>query len=122
VPAELLRLADPLVVNESEASLVAGSPVSSAESAASVAGALLELSRSVVITLGAAGVVDADADGVRHVDAQKVAVLDTTGAGDAFVGALVAQLADGQDLDAAVFAGVAAGAAAVQHMGAQPPR
>ncbi|WP_166874100.1 ribokinase [Salinibacterium sp. ZJ450] len=122
VPAELLGLADPLVVNESEASLLAGQPVSSPESAASVARALLEMSRSVVITLGAAGVVVADADGVRHVDAQRVTVLDTTGAGDAFVGALVARLADGQDLDAAVLAGVAAGADAVQHVGAQPPR
>ncbi|WP_167041338.1 ribokinase [Salinibacterium sp. ZJ454] len=122
VPTELLGLADPLVVNESEASLLAGQPVSSPESAASVARALLEMSRSVVITLGAAGVVVADADGVRHVDAQRVTVLDTTGAGDAFVGALVARLADGQDLDTAVLAGVTAGAAAVQHVGAQPPR
>ncbi|MET1043067.1 MAG: ribokinase [Microbacteriaceae bacterium] len=122
VPADLLRLADPLVMNETEASLVAGEPVTSPECAASVAASLLGLSPSVVITLGAAGVVLADAHGVRHVPAQKVTAVDTTGAGDAFVGALAARLADGHSLDDAVLAGVAAGAATVQHVGAQPPR
>jgi len=58
---------------------------------------------------------------VVHSPAEKVDVVDTTGAGDAFVGALAASLALGSDLHAAVARGTAAGALAVQHLGAQPP-
>ena len=50
----------------------------------------------------------------------RVEVVDTTGAGDAFVGAAAASLLTDDDLDRACAAGVAAGAAAVQHRGAQP--
>ncbi|WP_167139042.1 ribokinase [Diaminobutyricimonas sp. TR449] len=122
VPAGLLALADPLVVNESEASLLAGVPVDSADQALSAATVLAQTCRSVVVTLGGDGVVLADDFGVRHFPAERVPVVDTTGAGDAFVGALVAVLADGGGLEPAVHAGVSAGAAAVQYLGAQPPR
>jgi ribokinase len=122
VPTELLALCDPLVVNESEAAAVSGRVVTSVADAMSAAEALLETSVSVVVTLGGDGVVVATADGIVHSPAQEVAVVDTTGAGDAFVGALVAKLAQGSDLNGAVDAGTAAGARAVQHIGAQPPR
>jgi len=122
VPAELLALCDPLVVNESEAAAVSGQPVASVADATAAAAALLEMCVSVVVTLGGEGVVVATADGITHTPAHKVAVVDTTGAGDAFVGALVANLARGSDLATAVEAGTAAGARAVQYLGAQPPR
>jgi ribokinase len=122
VPAGLLALADPLVVNESEASLLAGVPVDSADQALSAAAVLAQTCRSVVVTLGGDGVVLADDVGVRHFPAERVPVIDTTGAGDAFVGALVAVLAEGGALESAVHAGIAAGAAAVQYVGAQPPQ
>jgi ribokinase len=122
VPAGLLALADPLVVNESEASMLAGVPVDSADQALSAAAVLAQTCRSVVVTLGGDGVVLADDFGVRHFPAERVPVVDTTGAGDAFVGALVAVLAAGEALEPAVQAGIAAGAAAVQYVGAQPPR
>jgi ribokinase len=122
VPAGLLALADPLVVNESEASLIAGVPVDSADQALSAAAVLAQTCRSVVVTLGGDGVVLADDLGVRHFPAERAPVVDTTGAGDAFVGALVAVLAEGGGLEPAVHAGIAAGAAAVQYVGAQPPR
>jgi len=122
VPAELLALCDPLVVNESEAAAVSGRSVGSVADALSVASDLLAHCVSVVITLGGDGVVVATSNGISHSPAQKVEVVDTTGAGDAFVGALVATLAGGSDLDSAVAAGTAAGARAVQHLGAQPPR
>ena len=121
IPASLLALCDPLVVNESEAAGIAGIPVSTAGDAMLVAQELLSGSKSVVITLGGEGVVVATADGVVHSPAEKVDVVDTTGAGDAFVGALAASLALGSDLHAAVARGTAAGALAVQHLGAQPP-
>jgi ribokinase len=47
-------------------------------------------------------------------------VVDTTGAGDAFCGALAASLASGADREQALDAALAAGAAAVRHSGAQP--
>lgn len=123
VPDALLALCDPLVVNESEASDLAGRPVDDPTSAAAAAAALLERCRSVVITLGGEGAVFASrADQGGHLPAPRVPVIDTTGAGDAFVGALAAELARGGDLADAVESGVAAGALAVQWRGAQPPR
>jgi ribokinase len=75
----------------------------------------------VVITLGADGAIVADSTSVTHATAVRVPVVDTTGAGDAFAGALAAGLAAGNDLATSVNAGIVAGAAAVQHLGAQPP-
>lgn len=82
---------------------------------------LLELGpRSVVITLGAAGAVVADAGGVLAAPAVPVTeVVDTTGAGDAFAGALACALARGAPLADAVSAGMAAGAQAVGRAGAR---
>ena len=76
----------------------------------------------VVVTLGGDGAVYASTEGSGHVAAPRVTVVDTTGAGDAFVGAVCAELAEGAALGAAVERGVAAGGAAVQWLGAQPPR
>lgn len=122
VPDELLALCDPLVVNESEAHDLTDLPVGSIDEAHAAAAALRERCRSVVITLGGDGAVWADQTDAGHHAAPSVTVVDTTGAGDAFAGALAAALADGEGLDTAVERGVAAGAAAVQWLGAQPPR
>lgn len=121
VSPKLLGFADPLILNETEASDLAGSAIDGPADAESVARRLLETSRSVVITLGGDGVIVADASGVTHLEAERVTVVDTTGAGDAFAGALAASLAGGSSLLDGVRAGIAAGAAAVQHLGAQPP-
>jgi ribokinase len=121
VSPKLLALADPLILNEREAADLASSVIDGAADARTIATRLLDSSRSVVITLGGDGAVVADSGGVTHVPAQQVTVVDTTGAGDAFAGALAAELASGGDLRTAVAAGIAAGAAAVQHPGAQPP-
>jgi len=65
---------------------------------------------AVVITLGRDGVALVTRDGAEQVPARKVAAVDATGAGDAFTGALLAQLARGQPLsDAVRFANAAAG-------------
>lgn len=121
VSPRLLAFADPLILNETEASDLAESAIDGPADAETVARRLLATSRSVVITLGADGVIVADADGVSHLESERVKVVDTTGAGDAFAGALAAGLASGGSLADAVRAGIAAGAAAVQHLGAQPP-
>jgi ribokinase len=121
VPSKMLAAADPLVVNEAEGSELANSQIDSAVDAQAIARRLLATSRSVVITLGGDGVVFADAEGVHYLPAPRVRVVDTTGAGDAFAGALAAALAEALPLAAAVARGIDAGAAAVQYVGAQPP-
>ena len=122
IPDALLALCDPLVVNVREAEAVGGASITDRESAMRSARELVGRCRSVVITLGGDGAAWASATGDGHVAAPRVDVVDTTGAGDAFVGALAAELADGSTLADAVDAGVRSGAAAVQWRGAQPPR
>lgn len=116
----LLEKLDPLVVNEHEAAFLLGERVEGVESAHAAASKLLSLGpRSAVVTLGAAGAVFATANAAGHSPAPKVEVVDTTGAGDAFVGALAARLAAGDALESAVAYAVKAGAAAVRSEGAQ---
>ncbi|GAA4111380.1 ribokinase [Knoellia locipacati] len=103
LPHDVVALADPVVANEHEM-------VALAESGTEPG--------SLLVTFGANG---ASWDGVS-VPAHAVAavdVLDTTGAGDAFCGALAAALASGADREAALDRALAAGAAAVRHSGAQ---
>jgi ribokinase len=104
LPDDVVALADPVVANEHEARLLA-------ESGASP--------RSLLVTLGAGG---AEWDGLRlpAVEVAPDELLDTTGAGDAFCGALAAALARGEDRVPALEAALAAGADAVRHLGAQP--
>jgi ribokinase len=112
----VLAAADPLVVNESEAAGLLGGPVSDPDEAAR---RLLARCRSVVVTLGSEGAVVAQADIVERLPAERVDVVDSTGAGDAFTGVLAAELAAGSDLLTAARLGVAAGTYAVQRHGAQ---
>ncbi|WP_298251802.1 ribokinase [uncultured Arthrobacter sp.] len=119
--AVLLR-ADPLVVNEHEGMLVLahlGGP--EVTDHRGVVEALLECGlASVVMTLGAAGALVSDGDAVTEMPAPRVDAVDTTGAGDAFVGALAVRLAEGVGLEDSVRFAVQVGAYAVQHAGAQP--
>ncbi|MDL9978434.1 ribokinase [Microbacterium candidum] len=114
----VLQACDPLVVNEYEARIVLGSDREATfeELAADL---LAAGARSVVITLGAAGAVVGDADGVEVVPAHRVEVVDTTGAGDAFVGATACELARGANLRDAVRFATAMSAIAVTSKGAQ---
>ncbi len=117
--SELLRRVDVLVVNESEASALSGLTVIDAATAEGAARRLRTVgARAVVVTLGAAGaLVDAPTGG-GLVAAPRAAVVDTTGAGDAFVGALAARLALGAELVAAVGFANAVGAATTERIGA----
>ena len=120
IPEETLEKLDPLVVNEHEAAFLLGEKVEGVDGALSAAPELLELGpRSVVVTLGGGGAVYAEGDASGHVSSPEVEVVDTTGAGDAFVGALAVRLADGSSLEKAVSYAVRAGAAAVTKEGAQ---
>jgi ribokinase len=106
---DLLALVDVLVPNEHELSRLG-------EADHLVAAGV----GAVVTTLGSAGVRVVTHDQEWHVAAFPVRPVDTTGAGDAFCGALAARLAAGDALDAAVRVAAAAGALATTRMGAVP--
>ncbi len=121
LPADLLRKLDVLVVNEFEAARVAGSDEpESMEEALALARELAQRVPVVVITLGARGLVWAGAEGEGYLPAFEVQAVDTTAAGDAFVGGLAAALAAGEPFAAALKYGSAAGALAATRPGAQP--
>lgn len=110
---QTLAALDPLVVNEHEAAWLLG--------AGGDPRRLLELGpRSAVVTLGSRGALVVTPDGSQEVESPVVQAVDTTGAGDAFTGALATELACGADLvDAARFA-VRVAAISVTRRGAQP--
>ncbi|WP_041946221.1 ribokinase [Variovorax paradoxus] len=112
---------DTLVVNEIEAQALCGQPADSPQEAA-LAGQALRAKgiARVVVTLGARGAVAIDADGARHHPAPKVQAVDTTAAGDTFLGALAVALGEGQSFDEAVRLGIRAAALCIQQPGAQP--
>ena len=115
---ETLAACDPLIVNEYEARIVLGGVVS--ENFEQLAVQLKERGAcSVVITLGRAGAVIADKDGVEVVPAYRVEAVDTTGAGDAFVGAVACELSRGASVRDSVRFATAMSALAVQNKGAQ---
>ncbi|HEY0215482.1 MAG TPA: ribokinase [Cellulomonas sp.] len=118
---DVLAGCDPLVVNESEAAAALGRAVRTRAELVEACRLLAATCRSVVLTLGPDGALIGTGDEVRHVPGHVVEVVDTTGAGDAFVGVLAARLSQGADLLTAVEAGNLAGARAVGAPGAQPP-
>jgi len=120
LPDDIWPKIDILVLNETEAASYAGIAVVDPNSAAA-AGALLRARGPdrVLVTLGAQGVVVIDGGGARHTPAKKVKAVDTTAAGDTFIGALAAALCEGQSIDDAVALGQAASAMCVTRRGAQ---
>ena len=115
LPEAMLAMVSLLVPNEGEAATLAGvSRVSDAAVALRARGA-----STVLVTLGADGVLQADEHGCVQYAAYPARAVDTTGAGDAFVGALAAACAAGDDLTAAVDFAQRAAAVSVERHGAQ---
>lgn len=117
----LLGPSDLLVVNGPEAGELLGqTPPADLASAASAAEALRRLGPgTAVVTLGAAGASAAAAGGPHRVAGIAVEAVDTTGAGDAFLGALAAGLDEGLELPRALVLAAAAGAFTATRPGAQ---
>lgn len=120
----VLLASDPLVVNEHEAALVL-EQIGTRVPATTAPEELVEALRatgiaSVVLTLGAKGAMVSDDDGAHRVPAAPVRAVDTTGAGDAFIGALAVGLARGEKLVEAARTASRVGAFAATGAGAQP--
>jgi ribokinase len=121
LPAALLSLVDVLIPNQSETALLTGMPVSDQAQAQAAAAALRGSGvRTVILTLGERGALLAREEGAHLFPAFDVTPVDTTAAGDAFVGGFAAALAQGRSLSQAVRWGNAAGALATTKLGAQP--
>lgn len=116
----LLGAVDVLMPNEGELATLAGMPAGTEEDAARAAQALRERGIAVVVVKrGEHGALIVDERGARAVPAPRVAVVDTTGAGDCFDGALAVALAEGHDLDRAARFATHAAALACTRLGAQ---
>jgi len=119
LPADLLRMANIITPNETEAALLTGSYGETPEAAA--AELLAQGVETVIVTLGEAGVLVATApDQMRRAPGFRVKAVDATAAGDAFNGGLAVALARGESLDSAIRYSQAVAAISVTRLGAQP--
>jgi len=108
-----------LVVNEVEASALTGLGIQNPQDAEIATQQLHKHCQNVLITLGEKGVLLCNAEGIQHLQAYKVPVVSTLGAGDAFVGVFAAEWVRHQDLWQAAEQANRAAAASVQRSGAQ---
>ena len=117
---QVLAQVDYLVVNETEAALLSGYEVTDLASAEAAAAVLLERgAQCVLVTLGASGMWVATSGNSYFLPAFVVKVVDTTAAGDTFVGSFAVALAEGMELRAACMFAQSAAALAVTKLGAQ---
>lgn len=121
LPDDLLRLTDILVPNEVEAAMMVGTPISSLEEGLAAAQGFLERGpKIVVITMGERGAVFAEVGTApQHVPIEAVQAVDTTGAGDAFVGSLAYFVALGLTLEDAISRSCAIASRSVLKRGTQ---
>ena len=124
IPDDVWPCVDMVCLNETECEVMCGVLPHDEKTLRQAAGLLVGLGCGcVVVTLGSRGsyALDARAADARElrVEARRVDAVDTTAAGDTFIGALAAGLADGRDLAEAMAFGTAAAAITVTRVGAQ---
>ena len=119
--ARLGRMADIVVANETEFELLAGREgLSAAERKDAMQALSRETGQTVIVTLGAEGVVAVRSGNIHRAKGLKIEPVDTIGAGDTFCGYLAASLDAGLDFDAALRRAAVAGSLACLNPGAQP--
>jgi ribokinase len=123
LPADLLAQVEYLIPNEIEAAMLAGLSAASLDNDAAIEAAVATLraagSANILVTLGAKGVYAALTSGSVHFTAQPTKAVDTTAAGDTFIGGFVAALAEGRGEAEAIAFGQRAAALSVARIGAQ---
>lgn len=120
LPAVIYPFIDYLVPNESEASLLAGVEVVDTASAEQAADVLLAKgAKNVIITMGAKGAVWASVGLKKAIPARPIEPVDTTGAGDAFIGGFSTAIIEGKSIEEALSLASACGALAATKRGAQ---
>ncbi|MDP1881313.1 MAG: PfkB family carbohydrate kinase, partial [Bradyrhizobium sp.] len=122
--AELLDLVDILILNETELGLLARTELRDSDDPARFLEAARSLplgkDRVICVTLGKRGVLTLIDGEPSIVAGRTVRAVDTTGAGDCFVGAVAASLAGGRSIRDALHYANAAASICVQRMGAAP--
>jgi ribokinase len=119
--SELLRLVDIIIPNETETALLTGLPVDSQSEIRVAASSLLTSGvKTIILTLGENGALLTQEGKSDKFPAFQVNPVDTTAAGDAFVGGFAVALAEGKSVTEAIRWGNAAGALATTRLGAQP--
>lgn len=120
IPDELISLVDFIIPNETELSLLTGQSVNDISSTEEAAHALLDKgAKNVIVTLGSKGALLVNNETTSHIDTYQVDVVDTTAAGDTFIGGFASVLDTSSLLDAIRY-GCACGALATTKFGAQP--
>jgi ribokinase len=132
IPDELIALTDFFIPNETELGLLTGMEITDIHSAEAAARVLLGRgAKHVIVTLGSKGALVVDTDMSKQINTYQVDVVDTTAAGDAFIGGFATKLIDsasllaspqgqGPAIQVAVRYGCACGALAATKFGAQP--
>jgi ribokinase len=119
--ARLARLADIVVANETEFELLAGEPLDDQEARKTALERLhAETGQTLVVTLGADGVIAMRDGGFASAKGLKIDPVDTVGAGDTFCGYLAASLEQGLDFNKGLRRAAVAGSLACLSHGAQP--
>ena len=117
---EALRDATFLMPNETELAILTGMPVESEDEIAAAAKSRIAMGvETVVVTLGARGSLMATREGLKRIAPVKVAPVDSTGAGDAFIGSFARYFAAGLGLEAALERATLYAAQSVTRRGAQ---
>jgi len=121
LPEDVLPLIDTLIMNETEAEVISGAAVTDAESAAAAASCITAKGvRQVIVTMGGKGSLHADRHGgTLATPAFRITPVDTTAAGDTFIGAYAAAICGGMPLAEALRFASAAAALTVMKEGAQ---
>jgi ribokinase len=120
IPEEFYQLSDIFCPNETETELLTGMSVQSPAEAEKAAKVLIDRgAASVILTLGERGSLLVTGETTEHVPVAPVKALDTTGAGDAFVGSLAFFLAAGKSLPDAIKRANRIAAVSVQSSGTQ---
>jgi ribokinase len=120
LPEELLRLTDYCIPNLGEMEFLSGRDIKSFEEAESAARLLLAQGpRTVIVTLGQTGCLIVEQQKKVHVPGIPVEAVDTTGAGDAFIGSLAVFLTEGRSLEDAVRRANGVAALSVTRLGTQ---
>lgn len=117
---EIIELVDILVPNEHELERLSKVKISDDESLIQASKILLDQGiKKIIVTLGRKGVLYIDDSSHKFYDAYRVKPVDTTAAGDSFIGGFIASYLNHKNMDKAIDIGQATAALAIQKMGAQ---